>query len=82
MCGIRMAGENRFLIAPRPGGSLRYASASYVSVYGTAESKWEKTENGILFTITVPANCEALVRLPDGREFTQTAGTMTYQTEG
>jgi alpha-L-rhamnosidase len=82
MCGIRIAGENRFLIVPRPGGSLRHAQAAYTSIYGKVESRWEKTETGITFTITVPANCEALVHLPDGREFTQTAGTVTYTTEG
>lgn len=82
MCGIQIAGENRFTIAPRPGGSLRHAQAAYTSIYGKVESRWEKTETGILFTITVPAGCQATVRLPDGREFTQTAGTVTYTTEG
>ena len=82
VCGIAVAGENRFLIAPRPGGSLRHAQAAYTSIYGKVESRWEKTETGITFTITIPANCQATVRLPDGREFTQTAGTVTYTTEG
>ena len=80
--GIQIAGENRFVIAPHPGGTLTYASASYTSVYGKGESKWERGEKGCAFTVIVPANCEALVRLPDGREFTQCAGTMTYQVEG
>ena len=82
ICGIQIAGENRFVIAPRPGGSLTHTSASYVSIYGNVESKWEKTEKGFSFIVTVPANCQALVRLPDGREHVQTAGTATYQTEG
>lgn len=80
MCGIRIAGENRFRIVPQPGGSLSHASAAYTSVYGSVKSKWEKTESGYAFTVTVPANCEAVVRLPDGSERIQRAGTMTYQT--
>ena len=82
VCGIAVAGENRFLIAPRPGGSLTHAQAIYTSIYGTVESRWEKTETGFTFTVTVPAGCQGLVRLPDGREFTQAAGTVTYTTEG
>lgn len=34
MCGINVAGENRFTIAPRPGGHFEFAEASYDSVYG------------------------------------------------
>lgn len=81
MCGIRPDGENHFTIAPQPGGSLTHASASYESIYGKVESKWQKTESGYGFTVTIPANCEAVVRLPDGSKYTQTAGTMRYITE-
>ena len=49
VCGIRVEGENRFAVAPRPGGSLREASASYRSLYGKVESEWEKTEAGYVF---------------------------------
>ncbi len=78
-CGIRMDGENRFVIAPRPGGHLTHARARYDSVYGTVESGWEKRDGKIAFTVTVPANCEALVRLPDGSEREQEPGTVTYE---
>lgn len=78
MCGIRLKGENVFTIAPRPGGSLTHAAASYESIFGTVESKWAKTENGYTFTITVPANCEADVLLPDGSRRVQESGTCTY----
>ena len=82
MCGIRLDGENHFTIAPQPGGSLTHASASYQSIYGKVESKWEKTGDRIVFTVIVPANCEAIVRLPDGSERVQTAGNATYTLEG
>ena len=82
MCGIQPDGENHFTIAPQPGGSLTHASASYESIYGKVESKWEKTATGYVFTITVPANCEALVRLPDGSERKQHGGAVRYSLEG
>lgn len=80
MCGIRIAGENRFTIAPRPGGSLTHAKASYTSVFGTVESGWEKTGDNIVYAIAIPANCEAEVRLPDGR--TETVGAGEHRFEG
>ena len=78
MCGIRAAGENRFAIAPRPGGRFTRAKAAYVSVYGRVESGWRKTDAGIEFTVTIPANCTAGVTLPDGSEREQGAGSQTY----
>ena len=82
MCGIRVDGKNHFLIAPQPGGSLTHAGASYNSIYGKVESKWEKTENGYVFTVTIPANCTATVILPDGSAKTQAFGTYTYEIKG
>ena len=78
MCGINVPGENRFTIAPRPGGSFTHAKAEYGSVYGRVGSAWRKTGDGMEFTVTVPANCTARVILPDGSEREQGAGTQTY----
>ena len=78
VCGIRVDGKGHFAIAPCPGGSLTYAAASYNSVYGKVESRWEKTEDGINFTVSVPANCQATVKLPDGSSHTQYPGERTY----
>lgn len=66
MCGINVAGENRFMIAPKPGGSLTYARASYNSIYGTVSCGWRRTESGWQYHISVPANCTAEVVLPGG----------------
>ena len=79
MCGIRVAGENRFTIAPRPGGSFTFAEARYNSVYGMVESRWEKQDGVTVFTITVPANGTAEVLLPDGSRFEQGPGTQEYR---
>lgn len=78
MCGIRVEGENRFAIVPRPGGHFSHARAAYVSVYGRVESGWRKTEESTEFTVTIPAGCTARVVLPDGSEREQDAGTQTY----
>lgn len=66
VCGIRPCGENRFLLCPRPGGSLTYAAASYDSLYGRIESRWEKNGSGTAYTVVVPPNTTACITLPDG----------------
>lgn len=81
MCGIRINEENSFVIAPRPGGHFTYVDASWRSVYGQVESRWQKKEGKILFTITIPANCSAQIFLPDGQRFTQGYGTKAYEME-
>ncbi|MBQ6020726.1 MAG: family 78 glycoside hydrolase catalytic domain [Clostridia bacterium] len=78
MCGIRVAGENRFVIAPKPGGHFTHAEAEYKSVYGRVKSGWEKTGTGYCFKIEIPANCIARIRLPDGTEHTVSAGNYTF----
>ena len=65
--GIRVEGERHFVIEPVPGGTLSFAEAGYKSLYGEVRSRWERTPEGIAYTITVPANCTAEIRLP-GRE--------------
>ena len=78
MCGIRVDGENHFVIAPHPGGQFTHAKAVYDSVYGKAESGWEKADNGWRFNITVPANCTAAVCLPGKEAVTVESGTYTF----
>ncbi|MCD7751700.1 MAG: glycoside hydrolase family 78 protein [Lachnospiraceae bacterium] len=78
MCGIRIVGENRFLIAPVPGGSFTCAKARYQSVYGMVESGWERENGRTVFHISVPANCQAKIVLPDGRKETVLAGSWDF----
>lgn len=81
MCGIRVDGENHFVIAPRPGGHFTYAKAGYRSIFGMVESGWKRTEDGCELTVTIPVNCTAAVRLPDGKEIIQSSGTQVYHCE-
>ncbi len=77
MCGIRLDGENRFTVTPLPGGSFTRASASYLSVFGRIESAWERSNGKTVYTVTVPANCEARILLPGGR--TEEIGPGTHR---
>lgn len=79
MCGIKVDGENHFIIAPRPGGHFTHAEAAYVSAYGRVESAWRKMEDGFAFTITIPANCTAAVTLPGRKPQELTAGEYTLE---
>ena len=47
-------------------------------ICGRIESGWEKKGGHTVFTVTVPANCAATVRLPDGSEQVQEPGTKVY----
>lgn len=78
MCGIRLGGENEFIIAPRPGGHFTSAKAEYASVYGKVSCGWKRSSEGLEFEVAIPANCRALVRLPDGSEQEQAAGERQY----
>lgn len=77
VCGIRVSGENHFVLAPVPGGTLTYAQAAYDSPYGRITSKWEQTAEETQFSFAIPANTTAELHLPDGR--TETLGWGTYQ---
>lgn len=81
MCGIRVAGENRFAITPRPGGHFTHADAKYNSVYGMVESRWEKQDGKTVYTFRIPANCEAEIRLPGGEKETVAAGVYSFTEE-
>ena len=47
VAGIQVVGENRFRIAPIPGGTLTHACASFDSPYGLVESRWERQKLGL-----------------------------------
>ncbi len=81
MCGINVAGENKFVIAPCPGGTLTFAKAEYRSVYGTVSCAWKKTEYGTDYTVSVPSGTSARIVLPDGTDVTVEAGDHRFFAE-
>ncbi len=78
LCGIRMAGEDHFVIQPLVGGSLTHAKASYQSIYGRVESGWQRRDGKTIYTVTIPANCTAAIII-GGKIETVTAGTYTFE---
>ena len=66
MCGVKVDGENHFIIAPKPGGHLTSASFSYDSIYGTVSCAWILQEDGkYKYDIVVPPNTTAEIILPE-----------------
>jgi alpha-L-rhamnosidase len=57
-------GWKHFRLAPRPGGTLTHAGASFVSPYGTIESAWKRRDNLLNWRFTVPPNTTAEIRFP------------------
>lgn len=78
MCGVRLTGENHFVIEPKPGGNFTSTKLEYDSVYGTIASQWDKQNDKIIFTIQVPPNCTADIILPDGARETIHTGVKQY----
>ena len=68
-CGIRVDGENHFVLAPRPGGHMTEASLCYQSMYGKVESSWKREGRNIVYNFSIPANCSATIILPGGETF-------------
>ncbi len=80
--GINMGEKtNTFVIRPIPGGTLTYAKASYMSVYGKVECNWEKKENKTIFTVSIPSNEEADIILPNGEAHHASSGVHLYEIE-
>lgn len=76
---LLLDGENRFIIAPKPGGHFTHAELSYQSVYGKVGCRWEKQSDKYVYNITVPANTTAAMTLPHGTVQTLTAGTYIFE---
>ena len=78
VCGIQVEKGNCFVIEPVPGGTLTHAKAEYLSPYGKVVSAWERNDEKTIYRVEVPANCEALLKLPDGTKKTLQAGTHEF----
>ena len=66
MCGIKVANNNTYIIAPKVGGSITHASCEYSGIYGKVKSKWQRSGNKTIYTISVPSNATVKALLPDG----------------
>ncbi len=57
-------GFKHTVIRPAVVDGLDWAEAHYDSVHGRIQSRWERDENRLALTVTVPANTTATVHLP------------------
>jgi alpha-L-rhamnosidase len=66
VAGIRPAapGYKTIRIAPKPGGGLAWAKASYQCKYGTIRSEWHTKGKTTTYKITIPPNTRADIDLP------------------
>lgn len=73
LAGIDQAeyGFRKLLMEPRPGGTLDYVKAEYLSPSGMIRSEWRvKNTDGkkkFIWDVTVPANTQALLTVPTDR---------------
>ncbi|CAG1014544.1 Alpha-L-rhamnosidase [Anaerolineales bacterium] len=68
-------GYRRIEIHPRPGGGITHARARHLTPYGMAESAWKIADGKFDLDVTIPANTNALVILPDGERIEVGSGT-------
>lgn len=74
VAGIQCAGERRFIIEPLPDQSLTSVEAAYQSLYGEVKVGWERRSDSICFSVIIPGNCTAKLKLPDKTEMELQAG--------
>ena len=77
MCGIKVGGENEYIISPKVGGSITYAECEYTGVYGKVKSEWTRESGKTIYQISVPSNTTVRAILPDG-EHILSAGEYTF----
>jgi alpha-L-rhamnosidase len=62
-------GFSKVLIAPQPGGDIRWARSSLKTRHGTVSVSWSQQESGpIALDIAIPEGVTAVVQLPGTRE--------------
>lgn len=70
LVGIRpeKQGYQKFILAPKPVGDLKYVKASYETLYGTIQVNWTHENGTFTLNVSVPVNTTAIVRLPGEKE--------------
>ena len=77
MCGIKVAENSTYVVAPKIGGSITYASCEYNGIYGKVKSEWRREGSKTTYSIIVPANVTVKAQI-SGREYTLTAGNHEF----
>ncbi|MCD8068583.1 MAG: hypothetical protein LUE87_06810, partial [Lachnospiraceae bacterium] len=61
-------GYDHILLAPEYDAPLTHAEGSYDSIRGRIEMRWEKKDGAVHIFGCIPANTDAMLRLPNGDE--------------
>lgn len=57
-------GYQHILLHPHPGGAFSWIKSGYQSKYGEIRSDWEIKNGQFVYTVVIPANTTATIRLP------------------
>jgi len=71
-------GYRRLSVRPQPLAGLDHASATLATAYGTARAGWHRQGDNVVVEVTVPANAEADVVLPDGSQHSVGSGAHSW----
>lgn len=61
-------GYQKFIIAPKPIGDLKFIKSSYETLYGTIVVDWTRQDGTFTLNVSVPVNTTAVVYLPGEKE--------------
>lgn len=61
-------GYQKFIIAPKPVGDLKFVKSSYETLYGTIVVDWTRKDRTFTLNVSVPVNTTAVVFLPGEKE--------------
>jgi len=76
-------GFKHFVISPAIVGDLTWAEASYDSVHGTIQCRWERSGNSLSLKVTIPPNTSAIIRIPNSSpDLVQESGMPLSKVEG
>ena len=56
-------GYKHIILQPKVGGEMSFAKGGFETPYGDVRSGWEKTVDGYIYRVTVPANTTASLNL-------------------
>ncbi|MBN2851728.1 MAG: family 78 glycoside hydrolase catalytic domain [Clostridia bacterium] len=73
-------GYKKFTIEPKPGGGLTSCRLTVNSPYGEIRIFWEIVENQFSIKVTIPANSQAKIVLPDHKQIEVGSGTHEFKT--
>lgn len=72
-------GYKEIVIAPKPGGGLKNASASLETLYGKVSSAWKIEGNKTVFDIVIPPNTTAKIILPNATSSVVGSGVYHFE---